>query len=50
MQVADVTLTCASEDRLVEMLGSWRETPLDAGLERFVKWLEAWDPINRICL
>ena len=46
MQVADVPLTCASEDRLVEMLGSWRETPLDAGLERFVKWLEAWDPLT----
>ena len=46
MQVADVPLTCASEDRLVAMLGSWRETPLDAGLEHFVKWLEAWDPMT----
>ena len=46
MQVADVALTCASEDRLVAMLGSWRETPLDAGLEHFVKWLEAWDPMT----
>jgi UDP-glucuronate 4-epimerase len=46
MQVADVPLTCASEDRLVSMLGSWRETPLDAGLEHFVKWLEAWDPLS----
>jgi len=39
-------LTCASEDRLVGMLGSWRETPLDVGLERFVTWLEAWDPMT----
>ncbi len=46
MQVADVPLTCASEDRLVGMLGSWRETPLDAGLARFVKWLQAWDPVH----
>jgi UDP-glucuronate 4-epimerase len=46
MQVADVPLTCASEDRLVGMLGSWRETPLDTGLEYFVNWLQAWDPLD----
>jgi UDP-glucuronate 4-epimerase len=46
MQVADVALTCASEDRLVGMLGHWRETPLEVGLEHFVKWLQAWDPID----
>lgn len=46
IQVADVALTCASEDRLVSMLGSWRETPLDTGLEYFVKWLQAWDPLD----
>jgi len=46
MQVADVALTCASEDRLLGMLGSWRETPLDQGLEHFVKWLQDWDPLD----
>lgn len=46
MQVADVALTCASEDRLLGMLGSWRETPLDKGLEYFVKWLQDWDPLD----
>jgi UDP-glucuronate 4-epimerase len=46
MQVADVPLTCASEDRLVAMLGDWRETPLDTGLEHFVNWLQAWDPLD----
>jgi UDP-glucuronate 4-epimerase len=46
MQVADVALTCASEDRLLGMLGSWRETPLDKGLEYFVQWLQDWDPLD----
>ena len=46
MQVADVALTCASEDRLLGMLGSWRETPLDQGLEHFVTWLQDWDPLD----
>ena len=46
MQVADVALTCASEDRLLGMLGSWRETPLDKGLEHFVQWLQDWDPLD----
>jgi len=46
MQVADVALTCASEDRLLGMLGSWRETSLDQGLEQFVKWLQDWDPLD----
>ena len=46
MQVADVALTCASEDRLLAMLGSWRETPLDKGLEHFVQWLQDWDPLD----
>ena len=46
MQVADVALTCASEDRLLGMLGSWRETSLDKGLEYFVQWLQDWDPLD----
>jgi nucleoside-diphosphate-sugar epimerase len=43
MQVADVTLTCASEDRLLSMIGSWPDTPLEQGLKSLVDWLQAWE-------
>ena len=46
MQAADVAVTCASEDRLLAMIGSWGETPLDQGLGHFVQWLEAWEPVG----
>ncbi|NDC60756.1 MAG: NAD-dependent epimerase/dehydratase family protein [Betaproteobacteria bacterium] len=46
MQAADVALTCASEDRLLGMIGSWRETPLALGLGEFIEWLQAWDPLD----
>jgi UDP-glucuronate 4-epimerase len=45
MQKADVRLTCASEDRLLGMIGEWPDTPLAQGLAEFVRWLEAWDPL-----
>jgi UDP-glucuronate 4-epimerase len=44
MQKADVKLTCASEARLLGMIGSWPDTPLEAGLSQFVRWLQDWDP------
>jgi len=44
MQKADVKLTCASEDRLLSMIGAWPDTPLEQGLGQFVSWLQAWDP------
>jgi UDP-glucuronate 4-epimerase len=47
MQKADVKLTCASETRLLSMIGSWPDTPLDEGLGRFVDWLQDWDPLNQ---
>jgi UDP-glucuronate 4-epimerase len=43
MQVADVRLTCASEDRLLSMIGSWPDTPLEQGLKLLVDWLQAWE-------
>ena len=43
MQVADVRLTCASEDRLLSMIGSWPDTPLEQGLKSLVDWLQAWE-------
>ena len=46
MQAADVALTCASEERLLRMIGDWRETTLDQGLGHFVQWLESWDPLD----
>lgn len=44
MQKADVRLTCASEDRLLSLIGQWPDTPLAQGLGQFVTWLQAWDP------
>ena len=46
MQKADVALTCASEDRLLSMIGSWPDTPLEQGLGLFVDWLQQWDPLT----
>ncbi len=46
MQPADVALTCASEERLLSMIGQWSDTTLDEGLGHFVKWLQTWDPIH----
>ncbi len=45
MQAADVALTCASEERLLSMIGDWSDTALDAGLGHFIRWLQAWDPL-----
>lgn len=45
MQAADVALTCASEERLLSMIGDWSDTTLDQGLGHFVKWLQTWDPL-----
>ena len=46
MQVADVALTCASEEKLLGMIGDWSDTTLDEGLGHFVKWLQIWDPLT----
>jgi UDP-glucuronate 4-epimerase len=45
MQKADVALTCASEERLLSLIGDWPDTPLREGLQQFVDWLKGWDPM-----
>jgi UDP-glucuronate 4-epimerase len=47
MQKADVKLTCASETRLLSMIGQWPDTPLEKGLSQFVTWLQKWDPLGQ---
>jgi UDP-glucuronate 4-epimerase len=46
MQKADVKLTCASETRLLSMIGPWPDTPLEKGLSQFLAWLQNWDPLD----
>ena len=46
MQKADVALTCASEERLLSLIGDWPDTPLREGLLQFVDWLKGWDPMT----
>ncbi len=44
---ADVPVTCADPTRLRAHTGFSPSTPLEEGLARFVRWLEAWDPLPR---
>ncbi len=41
----DVPVTCADVTRLRERTGFAPTTSLGAGLARFARWLEAWDPL-----
>jgi UDP-glucuronate 4-epimerase len=43
----DVPVTCADAGRLRAFTGFAPTTPLAVGLERFARWLEAWDPLPR---
>jgi UDP-glucuronate 4-epimerase len=45
MQPGDVPVTCADDGRLRERIGDWACTPLDEGLNRFARWIEAWEPV-----
>jgi nucleoside-diphosphate-sugar epimerase len=45
MQVSDVPLTCASDDKLRKMIGEWPHTSLSDGLSDMVQWLEKWNPV-----
>jgi UDP-glucuronate 4-epimerase len=45
MQVSDVPLTCASDDKLRKMIGEWPHTSLSDGLSEMVQWLEKWNPV-----
>jgi UDP-glucuronate 4-epimerase len=44
MQVSDVPLTCANDQKLKEWIGPWPETPLASGLNDMVQWLTQWEP------
>lgn len=42
MQISDVPMTCASDEKLVRLIGKWPNTPLKEGLGEMTKWLEQW--------
>ena len=45
MQVSDVPLTCASEEKLRQLIGDWPHTSLEDGLLEMVEWLGKWNPV-----
>jgi len=47
MQVSDVPLTCASDQKLISYIGEWPETSLQNGLVKMTEWLERWSPIHQ---
>jgi UDP-glucuronate 4-epimerase len=44
MQVSDVPLTCASDAKLVKLIGEWPHTSMKDGLAEMAKWLVNWQP------
>ena len=44
MQVSDVPLTCASDLKLVKLIGEWPHTSMKDGLTEMAKWLLNWQP------
>ena len=44
MQVSDVPLTCASDLKLVKLIGEWPRTSMKDGLTEMAKWLLNWQP------
>ncbi len=46
MQISDVPLTCASDEKLVKWIGQWPNTSLKVGLREMTNWLEQWQPSN----
>ncbi|MEY4077324.1 MAG: hypothetical protein RIQ69_1694 [Pseudomonadota bacterium] len=44
MQVSDVPLTCASDQKLVKLIGDWPHTSMKDGLTDMTKWLVNWQP------
>lgn len=44
MQVSDVPLTCASDHKLVKLIGEWPNTSMKEGLTDMAKWLVNWQP------
>jgi UDP-glucuronate 4-epimerase len=45
MQVSDVPLTCASDRKLVQLIGDWPHTSLKDGLTHMTNWLVNWQPV-----
>jgi UDP-glucuronate 4-epimerase len=45
MQVSDVPLTCASDHKLVKLIGEWPNTSMKDGLTDMAKWLVHWQPV-----
>ena len=43
MQISDVPLTCASDQKLESWIGQWPQTPLKQGLKEMTDWLQNWD-------
>lgn len=44
MQVSDVPLTCASDLKLLHLIGEWPHTSMKDGLAEMAKWLVNWQP------
>jgi nucleoside-diphosphate-sugar epimerase len=44
MQVSDVPMTCASDQKLVKLIGEWPHTSMKDGLTEMTKWLANWQP------
>jgi UDP-glucuronate 4-epimerase len=42
MQVSDVPMTCASDDKLLKMIGDWPQTSLQDGLKEMTHWFNQW--------
>jgi UDP-glucuronate 4-epimerase len=44
MQVSDVPLTCANDQKLRGWIGDWPHTSLKTGLGQMTEWLKMWSP------
>lgn len=42
MQISDVPLTCASDEKLIQLIGEWPHTSLKDGLTEMTQWLQKW--------
>jgi UDP-glucuronate 4-epimerase len=42
MQISDVPLTCASDEKLLQLIGEWPHTSLKDGLTEMTQWLQKW--------
>lgn len=42
MQISDVPLTCACDEKLIQLIGEWPHTSLKDGLTEMTQWLQKW--------